>query len=96
MINNAGYFMEACEKVNDDSLDFEEQMKQIKGLLEQDTRPSIGGGKIVQPLGLINGSEFVQLCSSTPSCLFGNMFNSICEDLLLALRMGGYSSHPEI
>lgn len=29
VINNAGYFMEACEKVSDDSLDFEEQMKQI-------------------------------------------------------------------
>lgn len=29
VINNAGYFMEGCEKVTDDSLDFEEQMKQI-------------------------------------------------------------------
>jgi len=29
VINNAGYFMEGCEKVTDDSLDFEEQLKQI-------------------------------------------------------------------
>lgn len=29
VINNAGYFYEPCEKVSDDSLNFEEQMKQI-------------------------------------------------------------------
>jgi len=29
VINNAGYFMEACEKVTEDNLNFEEQMKQI-------------------------------------------------------------------
>jgi len=29
VINNAGYFYEPCEKISDDSLNFEEQLKQI-------------------------------------------------------------------
>lgn len=29
IINNAGYFYEPCEKISDDSLNFEEQLKQI-------------------------------------------------------------------
>jgi len=64
VINNAGYFYEPCEKVTDDSLNFEEQMKQINicglGPLRVDNA-------LIQAKALAPGAKLVTITSQAGS-----------------------------
>ncbi|KAL3928397.1 MAG: hypothetical protein SGBAC_012673, partial [Bacillariaceae sp.] len=65
LINNAGYFYEPCEKILDDSLNFEEQLKQINicGL-----GPLRVNAAAVNSGALAEGSKLVIITSQAGSC----------------------------
>jgi NAD(P)-dependent dehydrogenase (short-subunit alcohol dehydrogenase family) len=65
VINNAGYFYEPCEKILDDSLNFEEQMKQINICALGPLRVNSAA---VNAGALAEGAKLVIITSQAGSC----------------------------
>ena len=65
LINNAGYFYGPCEKVTDNSLNFEEELKQIDICAVGPLRVS---NALYQAGGLVQGSKIAIVTSQAGSC----------------------------